>query len=188
MCCVKSKKWIDTLLLFDRLRSIILGPTISKILQPHGIKHLSKLQLEVLDLECSPWFRNGIDNSYMSAIAKIKSLKSFNIRGNSNVTDEGICYLNKLVNLKYLDISLCKVTSLGFQALFSLPLEELYADYIYINNACLEAISKLTKLNKLSVRGVMHINGDLGMNLLSSLAKIICHDISYCSNGIGVYQ
>jgi len=134
-----SKKWTDVLVKFKGLKSLTLRPIVSAVLQPEGLIALSQLDIEELSIS----YCVGINNAYMQAIAQITSLKRLRITGNKKITDEGICYLDKLIHLNYLDISGCKgITSKGFHALSLLPIEELRADDAYIDEDCLEAITK----------------------------------------------
>ncbi|XVF29494.1 hypothetical protein REPUB_Repub15cG0125700 [Reevesia pubescens] len=143
---------------FAELRSLVLvGNHIVGCVENEGFGKLSKLRhLEMLDLSY-----NYFNDSTLSSLTKISSLKSLNLAGNyltGSNHPEGFGKLSKLRHLEMLDLS-----------------------YNYFNDSTLSSLTKISSLKSLNLAGnyLTGSNHPEGFGKLSKLRHLEMLDLSY---------
>lgn len=90
-----------------------------------------------------------IDDSLLHEIALLSSLKSLNL-SDSNVTDDGLAYLNKCSRLKWLFLDYTRITDEGLATLSTIEsLEILNLMNVFVTDVGISHLAKLTNLSSL---------------------------------------
>jgi len=142
-----------------------------------AVEALSKV--EVLDLTSCSTVDESMLVRMISRKPKLTQLRLSFVR---NVTDEAMCEVGKLLQLKYLDLESCQVTCAGTVLLPQLPqLMVLNLARTTVGDACMTAIGQVASLRHLRLKSCKQLTDD-GLADLAELELLCSLDLENCEN------
>jgi len=118
-------------------------------MEENALPAVAHLPIQELYLEHS-----GVEDSHLSIIGKMLSIKKLNLNCNNDITVTGLSFLTELPKLEYLNLSQCTC-----------------------DDSCLSAVGKMVNLRTLILRNNPEITDD-GLSQMSGLTQLKSLDIS----------
>jgi hypothetical protein len=130
-----------------------------------GLRHIAQLgELRVLSLA-----RTGITGTGIDAISTLTKLETLLLAGTDLADDEWSASLSKLVALRILDFSECRLTSKALESLGLLKkLEHLDLSGAPIDDSCMESLAKLS-----NVKDLLLFNTGLSSTAVQQLRELL---------------
>ena len=132
---------------------------VSSLAEKDSFSHLGLIECNLKDNE-------------IQALGKLEKLTSLDLRGNVNITDQGVVQLARLAKMKGLGLHGVSATDEAIKILIDLPeLESLDLGHTRVSDAGLERLSSSNTLKVLHLAGCQHIT-DHGMESVAKMTSL----------------